>query len=115
LHYLENGHVEHAKTLADLIELFSGRGGRERKIFEHTNDPLRIKSMLKRNDLTEVDLKHLGLVAVDIEGLRLDFLASLKLNQNGLLPLRKPHLAMSDILKSCLADKERFQSSISSL
>jgi hypothetical protein len=64
LHFLENGHLEHAKTLADLIALFSGRGERERKIFEHTKDPLRIKSMLKRNDLTEDDLRHVGLLAV---------------------------------------------------
>lgn len=108
LNFLENGHVEQAKTLADLIEIFSGRGERERRIFEHTQDPLRTRSMLKRDDLTEDDLKHLGLVAVDIEGLREDFLASLKLNQNGLLPLRKPHRAMADILKSCLVDKEKF-------
>ena len=108
-YFLESGNISDSKVLADKLLGYSGRGERERKIFEKQGTDLdRITGVLARSDLSSEDFRHLGSVAISSPQIREDFIDAVNRDCGKPRMCWVAPLGMRALLQDNFNDPERF-------
>lgn len=108
-YFIESGNITNSKILADKLIGYSGKGERERKIFEKEGTDLdRITMILNRSDLSGDDFRHLGEVAVSCADIRDDFIKAVIRDSNKSSVCWTAPQGIRALLKENLNDTERF-------